>query len=112
MEDKELKEKIAEIIAKNTRYECSDCGADFQYTILSPDMVAKAISSLIRSAGYVQLAEDQTPPDADDEKYYNGMGFNINLYHSDWLTPHKEGEQMVAFKKIIMEREKDDKRRT
>ena len=55
----------------------------------------------------VQIAEDQTPP----ENIYEGFvlpeaGSAYKEAQQDMLTPHKEGERMVAFRKIILEWEK------
>jgi len=58
-----------------------------------------AILDLIRSAGYVQLADDQAPPE---------IPINVMEHDSckrtqqDMLTPHKEGERMVAYRKVIL----------
>lgn len=95
MEDKELVEKITKLLYPVM------CSSDDKIAADMARDYTDDILSLIRPTGYVQLAEDQKPPDADDEKYYNGMGFNINLYHSDWLTPHKEGERSVKWVKVI-----------
>ena len=94
MEDKELIEKIVKFIE-----------SDKWDTLTN---LSESIVQLIRSAGYVQLAEDQTPPKISDEGeedgvvFCAGQGWMINKM----LTPHKEGERTTVWKKIIMERER------
>jgi hypothetical protein len=96
--DKELIEKIAREFCDEIKV-CKFCLVR-----------AEAAFNSIRSAGYVKLAEDQTPPcydksqprESDYNYKYIAFGDVVKDTQQDMLTPHKEGERMVKWVKVIV----------
>jgi len=88
--DKELIEKIA-IGSKPYLWKFTD---EYKFAAL--------ILSLIHSAGYVKLADDQTPPEIYRNENHKLFCDGEEWMQQDMLTPHKEGERMVAFRRVIL----------